>query len=70
MLKMLKLCEKYAVETNLHFSSNSDPDKSKIRYIYMNGDTTKQFYNYANTCVKLIWVVDKAYWTIFWLEDF
>jgi hypothetical protein len=26
LLKMLKLCEKYALETNLHFSTHPDPD--------------------------------------------
>ena len=37
MVKMLKLCEKYALETNLHFSTHPDPDKSKSKCIYMTG---------------------------------
>ena len=37
MDKMFKLCEKYAVKTNLQFSTNPDPEKSKIKCIHMTG---------------------------------
>ena len=37
MEKMLEVCERYAKELNLHFSTDPDPKKSKSKSIFMNG---------------------------------
>ena len=37
MAKMLKVCEKYAAEHNLIFSTDPDPQKSKTKCLYMCG---------------------------------
>ena len=37
MEKMLRICEKYAGDTNLQFSTHADPDKSKSKCIFMTG---------------------------------
>ena len=37
MQKMLQLCESYAKETNLEFSTHPDPVKSKSKCIFMTG---------------------------------
>ena len=37
MEKMLNICEKYALDLNLEFSTNADPKKSKSKAIFMTG---------------------------------
>ena len=37
MEKMLRICEQYAMDTNLHFSTHPDPGKSKSKCIFMSG---------------------------------
>ena len=37
MAKMLEVCEKYAMELNLVFSTDPDPKKSKSKSIFMTG---------------------------------
>ena len=37
MEKMLSICEKYALDLNLEFSTNEDPKKSKSKSIFMTG---------------------------------
>ena len=34
---MLKICEAFAAESNIRFSTNPDPKKSKIKAIYVFG---------------------------------
>ena len=37
MEKMLTICEDYAVQNNLEFSTDPDPRKSKSKFIFMSG---------------------------------
>ena len=48
MAKMLQVCEKYAAELNLHFSTDSDPQKSKSKSIFMTGTRLRQVKKPAN----------------------
>ena len=37
MQKMLEICEQYALENNLLFSTDENPEKSKTKCLYMCG---------------------------------
>ena len=41
MEKMLTLCEDYAIQNNLEFSTDPDPRKSKSKFIFMSGHFKK-----------------------------
>ena len=67
MAKMLSICEKYAAEMNLDFSTDPDPQKSKSKSIFMTGTRLRlknkpanlQLYNMQHTWgtswVKMAW---------------
>jgi hypothetical protein len=42
MAKMLKVCEDYALDMNLSFSTDPDPKKSKSKSIFMTGTRLRQ----------------------------
>ena len=42
MQRMLEICEEYALENNLQFSTDPDPAKSKTKCIFMSGHMKEQ----------------------------
>ena len=51
MAKMLEVCEQYALEHNLTFSTDADPRKSKSKTIFMTG--TRMKYHKKPAALKL-----------------